>query len=500
MTFQEQPIYNPARIVNKRSSRLPDGKRLPRGWSAVQLAAGEELVLQWTEKTSIADDAGEEEDGRQYRLRFAVALDCRDTVQVEALLAHSRRLVGIFDIRYTYTFQPFELALLPCMAADVVREGVVLRYKSGSLPLWIFDELDGDPARRLFSPHLLAAGCGSESREQRVEECLRSALSLSSMQPFGWLEGCVLDGLKALLPIVGKQRVLPVMEAHLRQYVDEDGRLDYEDLQGRPAVDTLTTIEATLPLAAVAQFWQDHPLVRRTLTFWEERLAAGDGVVADGKTITAEGMYTVAYPMAVIAVQLDRRDLAEQAVAQALHRRDVLGGERHIDLRYYPATGERTFRNWSRAYAWYMLGMTRTWAVLAHSQFADVPGVAELERELARTAQIALHWQLPDGLWSVFLDEPDTGVETSGSAGIAAALALGARYGLLERSYLETAQLSLYALSGYLTPDGLLTGVSQHNAGGVELQRGGYRVISQMGMGLLLQLYAAVQGAPFDPR
>jgi len=51
----------------------------------------------------------------------------------------------------------------------------------------------------------------------------------------------------------------------------------------------------------------------------------------------------------------------------------------------------------------------------------------------------------------------------------------------------------LTALTAYLTSDGILSGVAQHNAGGMELQRGGYRVMSQMGLGLWAQLYAAVR-------
>lgn len=46
--------------------------------------------------------------------------------------------------------------------------------------------------------------------------------------------------------------------------------------------------------------------------------------------------------------------------------------------------------------------------------------------------------------------------------------------------------------SKYLTPDGMLTGVAQSNRGGISLQQSDYRVISQMGMGLMAQLAAAL--------
>ncbi|WP_165452360.1 hypothetical protein [Paenibacillus thalictri] len=40
--------------------------------------------------------------------------------------------------------------------------------------------------------------------------------------------------------------------------------------------------------------------------------------------------------------------------------------------------------------------------------------------------------------------------------------------------------------------DGLLGGVSQTNQSGEEIQRSGYRVLFQMGMGLMAQLGAAL--------
>lgn len=84
--------------------------------------------------------------------------------------------------------------------------------------------------------------------------------------------------------------------------------------------------------------------------------------------------------------------------------------------------------------------------------------------------------------------QPDNG----GSAGIAAALALGVKAGLLSAAMREPAARAAQALSAALTPDGFLKGVAQVNKGGEALQRDDYRVISQFGMGLLAQLYAAL--------
>jgi unsaturated rhamnogalacturonyl hydrolase len=479
------PMYVPARRVNPLHEAPPEGNRLPSGWTAVRLRESEDgLRLIWP-------DAGRSstpplQSGS--RLRITVALEYRDVQFVEVSLAQSGLHLGYFDIRYAYVFQPFELILTAELTEAVLREGVQLRLQGeGDRQLWIFDELEGDPARQLFVPHLLI-GEGSD----RFESYLQSMASLSSLQPFGWLEGCVLDGLYALRKEIGAERADSVIEAHLGQFVDAEGRLRYEDLKGRKADGAFTTIEATLPLAVIVKHRSDHPLVKQALIFWDAKGINDSGAIIDGDALTAEGVYTVAYPLAVIASRLGRGDLAELAIRQALLRRDWLTRDKHVYLRYHQHAGTHTFRSWSRAFAWYMLGMTRTWIELKGSGYAALPGVDELEHELLRVAEVALAWRQQEGLWSCFLDEPGTGIETSGSAGIATALALGAKHGLLPQKYFDVAVESLDALKAYLTPDGILSGVSQRNAGGMELQTGGYRVLSQMGMGLMAQLYAAV--------
>ena len=91
------------------------------------------------------------------------------------------------------------------------------------------------------------------------------------------------------------------------------------------------------------------------------------------------------------------------------------------------------------------------------------------------------------------MDEREVRPDSSGSAGIAAALALGAKYGMLPAEARLSAQSTLNALLDHLTDDGFLTGVAQSNRDGERLQRDDYRVIFQMGMGLMGQLMAALE-------
>ncbi|NOU94700.1 hypothetical protein GC093_15940 [Paenibacillus sp. LMG 31456] len=479
-----QVTYLPAQAVKTSTAVLPEGKHISRGWSAVYLGEGQDrMELKWRTNAGHLKQTA----GQSSRLRITVALDYRDARRVEVTLLQSNELIGTVDIRYAYVFQPFEILLTAEQTAAALAGGLRLELKDGKQPLWIFDSLNEAEERVFFTPHLVVG-----EPESRVEEALNTMLSHHSLQPFGWMEGCVLDGLHSLRPLLGADRVDPVLDLHFRQFFNDHGDLLYEDLHGHKADGTFTTIEATLPLAVITKYRPDHPVIHKAVEFFEARGLKGGGAIMDEDMVSAEGSYTVAYPLAVMARHLERRDMAEQAIAQVLLRRDFLARDQHVYLRYLQRSQEHTFRSWARAFSWYCLGLVKTCSELKDSPFASLAGIAELEAEITRIAQAVTDWRQPSGLWSCFLDDAATGIDTSGSAGISAALALAAGRNLLPASYMEIAKHNLLELSSYLTPDGILTGVAQHNAGGMDLQRGGYRVCSQMGLGLWAQLYAYV--------
>src|SRR5690606_12903668 len=187
-------------------------------------------------------------------------------------------------------------------------------------------------------------------------------------------------------------------------------------------------------------------------------------------------------------------ELANQALQQVLLRKRYLRGERSVHLRWYLNRQEHTFTNWSRAFGWYCLGMTKTYLTLssAESIRPDPGAMAALRAEIADVLRLALSYLPPSRVWSVFFDRPDTGAETSGTAAVAAALALAAEHGIVDDSFRGEAERIYRALLEFITPDGVFCGVSQHNAGGMKLQESGYRVLSQMGLGLWGQLHATL--------
>jgi hypothetical protein len=408
-------------------------------------------------------------------LRITVALDDREEKLLDIRSAATGSRLGSIDVRFADPHQRFGLALDAAGARAAMEEGVEVRLARGATPLWIFA---GPPAPAGHRPHLLPASAGGGPGV-----LLRRLAAVDSAQPFGWMEGCVLDALTDLAAEFPVART--ALQRHLDLYVGR-GRLEYEDPRGRVADGRIYGVEATLPFAALARLRPRHPALELALAAWRER-TDGDGCVRDGPT-TAEGGYTAGYPMAVIARRRGSPELARAAVRQQLARRDrlIAGGALHLRQL---EDGRRTFRHWARAYAWYLLGLVRTARELDACRLAPTAERWAAARAAARTA---VDTQAADGLWACFVDAPESGPEASGSAGIAAALALGHGAGALDRRAAEAATRAWAALTRHVTADGWLAGSSQANKGGEALQRGGYRVLSGSGTGLLGQLGAAL--------
>jgi len=489
--------YRIARDVAAPAGELRAGSRLPFGWSAFAVTHEAATRLTWADVPIAAGTTAG-------RLRVTVALDDRALRHIEIALAKSGRALGSLDLRYAQGLQMFELVLPPELAAAVQREGVTLRLRAAGAPIWLFapapEAGGGEPATRsgvMRSPTKLAAAlCPPELQPHLLfvpavfdarAEYRRRFASTASLAPFGWTEGCVLEGLRALAAGDPASRFELARRAHWALFTDAQGELNYENPRAGVMVGAFDNIEALLPLADIALQDATHPIVAAGVAFFAKTRRV-DGVLQGGPTLSAEGSYTMGYPLAVLGAVRHERAQAEDAVRQLLGRRDRLWHEGALWLRH-DDQGRRTFRNWARGVTWHFLGLVRA---LPYLRQAGVE-VGEIEAEIRRVAALARLHQRPDGLWNCFIDDRAGIPDASGSAGIATALALGARAGVLGADDLTAARKAIPALEAKLTPDGFLGGVAQGNRGGEELQRSDYRVLSTMGMGLLAQALAATR-------
>ncbi|WP_028611573.1 glycoside hydrolase family 88 protein [Paenibacillus harenae] len=465
-------MHNVAGHVRSPEAVLEVGLRVPFGWAAKPVVPGEGNVteLHWERQDALLSDHA--------RLRITVAVDVRDNKRIEVFALGTGSVLGTLDIRFAHVFQLYELPLPLSAALAAVKKGIGLRMTEGDSPLWFFVQDEAAGLREpVLMPHLMIGSSGEAAAafNQRLD-------SLASIQQFGWMEGCVLDGLM-------DSGFTATARKHLDLYVKEN-ELIYEDPRSRPCDGSFYGIESTLPIAMLTKLEPTHPLVEKAVAYMASH-ADGHGIIKDGDTLSAEGSYTIGYPLAVIAARRKDKQLAEIAFKQLILRRDLLWESGALFLRRQD-DGTRTFRNWGRAYAWHLLGLIRSLEELRGKGLLTADQEQLIEEEFVHTLRQAYRFRDEHGLWSCFLDEPVTGVDTSASAGIAAAAAISSRIGIRPYSECGDATLSATSLLRYLTPDGLVTGTAQSNKNGEELQRSGYRVISQMTMGLLGQLLAAI--------
>ncbi len=446
--------------------------RAPFGWPTLELQPGVPSPL--------PARAAPPPAGCEGWLRFTTSIDDREEKRVSVRLLASGRDLGDIDILHAHSLEPFQLRLSAADFAAAAREGVALTLTRGTTPLWILAS-DLPPGAAPLEPGIVTDIAGAPL--PRFFDLLGS---LASAQTFGWMEGCVLDGLHDLHVSTRDARWRRALDEHLALFITPDHQLIYEDPRGRPSDNVIYGIEGTLSFAVLAKIAPDHPLLALVLDFFRRTLNA-DGTFRIQECNTAEGSYTIAYPLAVLAQARADRALASLSANVLRIRRESLRRPEGLWLRHH-ADDTRSFRSWARGVAWYLLGLGRS---LEH--LAGLTPIDDLADEFRQAAAWAREWQRPDGLWSCFLDDPATLADTSGSAGIAAALARGANAGLLDTSHRDAAQRCWKGLLPHLTSDGFLGGAAQSNRGGEALQRGPYRVLSPMGMGLMGQLAATLR-------
>ena len=505
--FGETPTVAPYRYVLATSSgpkpTLPDGRYVPFDWAIGEVpaaggpATGAGAKLTWN-GTSVPNA------NTLATLRITSATDVRENVEVTVKTAVSGKVIGVFDIRFAMYLQPFELPIPAADVSAVLAEGVTLTMTKGTKPFWFFGSATASAsAPTAYQPHLLVydkqratATAGSPDRWQD------RLLSLDSVQTFGWMEGCVLDGLHELsrtgrsagaAPANSPNRTADRAKRVLAQHLDlffANNSLIYANLNNQKAVGIINTVESILPFAILAQTNVGHPLLQTAIQFCQAH-ANADGIIADGtgtnRMVKTEECYTVSYPLAVLAKTLNRRnagppDLAQLAIKTLQARVNLLDKGKRIYQRG-SEQGTPVFENWSRGVVWYLLGLVKT---LAH--LPDNAQTQALKVTLQTAVENVLSYQQTNGLWYCFMHQPETGYETSGTAGIAAALTYGVQRNLLPKTVLGAVEKAKTGLKPYFTPDGYLTGTAQGNKGGDALQREGFRVISPYTLGFLAYL------------
>ena len=454
---------------------FPKDKRIPLGWKAFPIPASsinkEAVVLRFRKINSSTESL---------LFRLTSAIDFREEVTILAYLPESEVEIGAFDIRFSHPFQPFQISVDSKFIKEINYGGIALRMTKGEKDTWFFSPELSHTDNQGLQPHLLI---GTSNRPEKAFR--QNLLSMNSFSPFGWMGGCVIDALWEMSQ-KGDKEASQILKKQLSFFLDSKKGIIFESPTTIPVDGTFNSIEDFLPFASIVDVYPNHVSVQKTLDFLKSK-ENNEGIMLSRNDITTEACYTVAYPLAAIAVSRNNSQLAQTAISQLQFRTCFLTNNTTIFQRS-SLEGHQSYANWGRGVVWYLVGIAKTLAILKNSSFRNLDGINEMEKEFVRAIQAVEKWQSTKGVWCSFIDRPETGLDSSATAGIALAYSMGHKLELLNISYVEKAKIAYQALLPLLTPDGFLTNVSQINRGGEDLQAGSYRVISQFGMGLMAQL------------
>lgn len=199
-------------------------------------------------------------------------------------------------------------------------------------------------------------------------------------------------------------------------------------------------------------------------------------------------MFMAGYFLLRIGVMLDREDYFEDGLKQYHGHEDCL--QDPVTNLYYHgwdniAGNHMSGVFWCRGNAWAALTMARALELVpvTHPSFMIIEG--SLRDRLSALVRL----QHESGLWHTITTDPQSPLETSGSAGIAAALLTKGRI------YNKYTQKSIDGILSKITEDGTVTGVSAGTA--VMKDTAGYRGVPDKriqgwGQGLALTFLAEV--------
>jgi unsaturated rhamnogalacturonyl hydrolase len=206
-------------------------------------------------------------------------------------------------------------------------------------------------------------------------------------------------------------------------------------------------------------------------------------------------MFMAGYFLLRIGVLLGREDYFQDGLRQYHGHENVLQDPK-TNLYYHGwdniAGNHMSGIHWARGNSWAALTMTRALDLVP----VDLPAFMIIEGSLRDQLSALVRLQDESGLWHTITDDPTSPLETSGSAGIAAALLSKGRL------YNKYTQRSIDGIMARITEDGTVTGVSAGTA--VMKDAAGYRGVPDKriqgwGQGLTLAFLADVLNVRKNP-
>ncbi len=328
--------------------------------------------------------------------------------------------------------------------------------------------------------------------DQQIELVIDRVVDRTFRMDFSWdwPGGVAFYGVCEAYKATGKQEYLEQLKA----WVDEN----MED--GLPKL-SVNGVSIGHSLLTLYEFYEDERYIETAKEMAEflthDALRFGNGIfqhTVNSETYNfpeqawVDTMFMAGYFLLRIGVMLDREDYFEDGLKQYHGHEDCL--QDSVTNLYYHgwdniAGNHMSGVFWCRGNAWAAITMARALELVpvTHPSFMIIEG--SLRDQLSALVRL----QHDSGLWHTITTDPQSPLETSGSAGIAAALLTKGRI------YNKYTQKSIDGILSKITEDGTVTGVSAGTA--VMKDAAGYRGVPDKriqgwGQGLALTFLAEV--------
>lgn len=285
-----------------------------------------------------------------------------------------------------------------------------------------------------------------------------------------WTHGVGLYGLLNYWQLTGDQKAMKVIADWF------DARL----AEGTPTKN-INTVAPFLTLACLHQ-QSPNPAWVAYLETW------ADWVMYEMPRTAEEGLQHIVYndvnhqemwddtlmmsvlPLARIGQVLNRPEYVEEAKYQFLMHTQYLA-DRKTGLWFHGWSFEGT-HNFARA----LWGRGNSWITIAIPEFIDMLNLPEgdpirrhLLSTLRRQAETLRQTQHDSGLWHTLIDDPESYLEASATAGFAYGLLKAVRKRYIGREYAEVAEKAVRGVIANISDDGELMNVSFGTAMGEDL-------------------------------
>jgi len=412
--------------------------------------------------------------------RFTSAIWLPKRFRVELYLLKSKKIINSIEVWNTYFLQPFEIEIEDTFVQQIFKEGVGLRPVGLESTFFIYADNDKNiPVQ--FKPALLYS---RGSTLKRIE-IIKRMTDVSTLQFFGWPEGCLWDCIYDLGEVFPKIESARIIQGRLNYFKNDKNNLDYLIHHNIRLSNEIFDVETILPFGVFSKFMPNDTLVKQALNFCLSQMNENGIIthnVGEDIKVKTEENYTVSYPLLLIAKNSNNPQLVDIAVKNLLYRKSLLSAENGIYHRKIGANNP-IYLNWARGTTWYLLGLAKSLKLIPRNH----PKYNELLTEFQTVSSKIARMADSNGMYRAFLHDKSSFYDTSGTSGITAAFAYGVKNDFLSQSeFSPLIKKSINELlTNYVTPDGYLRGSTQINNGGEELQSSDFRTISPYTLGFV---------------